>query len=126
MTHWQRRLGKWILRGLVLVFVLLLLDVAVLAYPNPIFAHKHSFREFTVYSSQPLPDDFDRVIGDVRLRIEAMEYPRPGARYRVYICGDRRRYAMLAFLSRRSANSSNTAETSPTSPRLENMTWLAA
>ncbi len=105
MARWHRSLGKWVLRGLLIVFILLLLDIAAHAYPNPLFAHKHRFEEFTVYSSQPLPDDFDRVIDDVRARIEAMEYARPGARHRVYICGDQKRYSILAFLSRRSRNS---------------------
>jgi hypothetical protein len=105
MARWYKTLGKWVLRIFLIVFILLLLNIAALAYPNPLFAHKQRFEEFTVYSSQPVPADFERVIEDARARVEAMENARPGARHRVYICSDSKRYAILAFLSRRSSNS---------------------
>jgi hypothetical protein len=102
MRRGFRTAGRWTLRGAVLLVVVVALDVACLAYPNPLFAHKRTFGEFTVYSSRPLPDGFEQTIDDVRERIEAMENARAGAGCRIYICDTPRRYSLFARLTRRS------------------------
>jgi len=105
MRYWNKTLGKWMLRVVVFLFLLVALDVAVLAYPAPLFAHKGAFEEFTVYSSHPIPDQFAQVMEGVRARISAMEYARPGEHCRVFICGSERLHGFFAFLTRRTSNS---------------------
>lgn len=102
---WLRRLGRWTLGAFLALVALEILHISALAFPTPAFAHRNVFDEFTVYSNEPLPADFDRVAADARARIAAMENARPGVPYRVFICGDERLYSVFAFLTRRSSNS---------------------
>jgi hypothetical protein len=105
MRQWTRTTLKWILRGVVFLLVLAALDVAVLAFPHPLFEHKQRFDGFTVYSDLPIPDHYGEVIEDARARIEAMDYVRPDANYDVFICDEPWRYSLFAFLTRRTSNS---------------------
>jgi len=105
MRRWIRTAGKWTVRGLLLLVLLVAIDIAILAFPNVLFAHKQTFDEFTVYSNQPLPGGYGQVIDGVRERIEAMENARPGADCRVYVCDSQRLFSFFAFLTRRSSDS---------------------
>lgn len=102
---WPRRLVKWASGAFLALVALGILYISTLAFPTPAFAHRNVFDEFTVYSNAPLPADFARVAADARARIAAMENARPGAPYRVFVCGDERLYSVFAFLTRRQANS---------------------
>lgn len=105
MRHGFRNLGKWALRGLVLLILLEGLHIAAVAIPSPLFPHKAQFDEFTVCSRNRIPDDFGQIIADVRMRIEAMEHAHPGAKIRIYLCDTEKLYSFFAFLTRRSSNS---------------------
>jgi hypothetical protein len=105
LRGWQRTAGKWTLRVVVLVLILVALDVAILAYPNLLFAHKSRFHEFTVYSNEPLPSQFDRVIDDVRKRIQSMEKARPGAPCDIYLCDTEKLYSFFTRLTRMPSDS---------------------
>jgi hypothetical protein len=100
-----RRVGKWILRGLIFGILLEGLHITAVAVPFPVFRHKTRFDEFTVYSRKPLPENFAHVIDDARLRVEAMEHAHPGAKIRVYLCDTEKLYSFFAFLIRRSSDS---------------------
>lgn len=104
MRRWNRTLGIWTLRGFLIVVLLVAAYLTALAFPYPLFNNVQRFDEFTVCSSQPLPDGYGQIIDGVRSRIEAMEYARPGAGCRVFICGDQRLYSLFAFLTRQSPN----------------------
>ena len=105
MRRWQRALGKWSVFALFLLLLASALYVTALAYPTPLFGHKASFEEYTVYSSWPLPENLNAVIDDVRGRVEEMDGGRPGAGCRIFICGDESLYSIFAFLTRRSLES---------------------
>jgi hypothetical protein len=100
-----RILGTWVVRIGIVLLCLVLIDVAILAFPYPFFSHSQRYNEFTVYSTGPIPEDFERIIGDVRQRARGMEYGRPGSGGRVFICGEDRLYSLFAFLTRKSSNS---------------------
>jgi hypothetical protein len=102
---WLRTTSKWCLRVGILLVVLVMAVVTILAFPSPLFAHKRSFGEFTIYAQQPISDEFTQTIANVRTRIEAMEHPRPGAGCEVFLCDNQRLYTFFSFLTRRSANS---------------------
>lgn len=105
MRRWHRTVGKWTVRGFLILIALFVIDLAILAYPNLLFAHKQAFGEFTVFSNQPLSSNFGQTIASVRDRVEAMENGRPGAKCRVYICSTKRRFSLFAFLTRKHSNS---------------------
>lgn len=105
MRHWRRRAGRLALGGFAIVLGVVTLVVVVLAFPDPLFAHKQSFDEITLYSSDPLSPHIQDVVDSVRDRVRAMEYGRPDAKVRVYICGTPRLYSLFARLTRRAPNS---------------------
>lgn len=105
MTRWKRTLGKWTLRGLALLFIMGAVYVAVLAFPRPLFAHKHSLDEFTIYSNKTEQHEYEQVVNEVRARIASMEHPRPGVGCRIFVCDDQRLYSFFAKLTRRAPNS---------------------
>jgi hypothetical protein len=81
--------------------MVLALHIAALTYPYPLFPHKYSIGEFTIRSSEPFPEGFERVVGDLRERLAAMADAKPGESCRVYVCGSERLYSFFSFLSRR-------------------------
>jgi hypothetical protein len=105
MKRWRRTVGKWILRGILLLLLLVALDVTALALPYPLFDNKYQSEGFSIYSSRALPEDVEEIVEWARARVDAMDYTQPDAGYRVFICGDERLYSVFAFLTRRSSNS---------------------
>ncbi len=105
MRSGYRVAGKWIGLGVLVLLVIAALYVGFLAFPSPLFAHKGSFDEFTVYSNVSLDDAFDPIMEEARVRIAAMDDARPGERYRIYLCESGRLYPLFAALTRRTANS---------------------
>ena len=96
----MRAVVKWSLRLLLALAVLAVFYVAPLVFPSPLFAHQARFGDYRVYSDEPLPADFGRVIEETARRVEAMEHEPRRASPRVYLCASRKRYAFFAFLSR--------------------------
>jgi hypothetical protein len=104
MSLARRTLKKRLLRIAVLAAALATLYVLSLALPTPAFAHREHFGEFTVYSTESLPDDFARIVEEARSRTVVMENARRGERYRVFLCDDTR-FRIFAFLTRRNPHS---------------------
>jgi hypothetical protein len=96
---------KWLLRGLIVLILLEGLHVATVAYPRPLFPHSESFGEFTVFSRNPITEDFRGIAADARLRIQAMEHAHPGAEISIFLCDTEKLYSFFAFLTRRGADS---------------------
>jgi hypothetical protein len=71
----------------------------------PLFAHKNSYNEFTIYSRQPIPEEFAQIFANVRTRIDAMENAQPGKVCRVFLCGNERLYSFFTLLTPRSSDS---------------------
>lgn len=105
MRQRYRTFGKWTLRGFISLVLLGALYIATLAVPYPLFSHTDRFGEFTVYSNQPLPADFENTVGEARERVAGMDHTQPDAEYRVFICDDERLYSLFTTLTRRSSNS---------------------
>ncbi|HXI03158.1 MAG TPA: hypothetical protein VNI57_08265 [Candidatus Saccharimonadales bacterium] len=105
MSSRSRRIRKWTVRLLLTVTSLAALDIAILLYPTPLFAYSQSFGSYRVYADEPIPDGTAGVIEDLTRRVAAMEHGSPGGSHRIYLCNSTRRYALLAFLARRSSES---------------------
>jgi hypothetical protein len=101
----KRAIARWALRVFILLLILVAIDVTVLAFPQPLFSHKQSYGEFTLYYNEPLPESLEQVAIDLRARIAAMEDARPGADYRIFICGNERLYSLFPFLTRMGSDS---------------------
>jgi hypothetical protein len=97
-------MAKWTLRLLLVLLAVAGLYIAILAVPSPLFAHHETFGSYRVYSDEPIPADFGRVIEDLDRRIQAMEHAPPDASQRVYLCGSKK-YGFFAFLLRKSPES---------------------
>ena len=99
-----RRITKWTLWLLLVLFAVGILYVAILTVPAPLFAHKKRFGTYRVYSDEPIPADFGRVIEDLDRRIRAMEHAPPEASQRIYLCGPKK-YSFFTSLLRMSPKS---------------------
>jgi len=95
----MRRIAKWTLRLLLVLFAVGILYIVILVFPSPLFAHNESYGTYRVYSDEPIPADFGRVIEDLDRRIQGMEHAPPEASQRIYLCGSKR-YTFFAFLLR--------------------------
>lgn len=104
-SGWPRRIARWSLGAGLVVLILVSAVVLILAFPQPLFAHKQIYGEFSVYSDAPISSDFEAVAENLRYRVAAMENARPGASCRVFICGNEKLYSLFAFLTRRTSNS---------------------
>ena len=99
-----RRITQWTLRLLLVLIAVGVLYIATLAFPSPLFAHTESYGSYRVYSDEPIPADFGRVIEDLDRRIQGMEHAPPEASQRIYLCGPKK-YSFFAFLTRKSPES---------------------
>jgi hypothetical protein len=95
-----RQIGKWSLRLALALVALAVLYVATLVFPTSLFAYEARFDDYRVYSDEPIPADFGRVIEEAARRVGAMEHELDRAAPRVYLCNSRKRYDFFAFLAR--------------------------
>jgi hypothetical protein len=100
-----RRIGKWSSRLGLALAVAAALYIAPILYPTPLFAYGERFGEYRVYSDEPIPADFARVIEEAARRVGAMEHAPDRAAPRVYLCRSRKRYDFFAFLVRKNPES---------------------
>jgi hypothetical protein len=77
----------------------------MVVFPTPLFAHDARFGDYRVYSDEPIPDEFGRVIDDAARRVAAMEHEPYRGAPRVYLCNSRGRYDFFAFLLRKNSES---------------------
>jgi hypothetical protein len=100
MSTTARAVGKWSLRVFLALSALAALYVGVIVFPTPLFAHEARFGEYRVYSDEPIPTEFGRVIDDAARRVGAMEHEPYRAAPRIYLCNSRKRYDLFASLLR--------------------------
>jgi len=53
MRHWFKTFGKWTLRVVLVLVLLIALDITALTFPFPLFAHQDTFNEFTIILQSP-------------------------------------------------------------------------
>jgi len=85
--------------GLGALIGIILLQVSLLAFPQPLFNHKLVAECLTAYSDQEFDDALRGVVAEVEERLAAMEIRDPGLPQNVYICKNPRLYAFFTFLS---------------------------
>ena len=105
MRNTRHSIRKWTLGFLLAAAVLAAFYLGTLFYPTPLFAHADRIGRYRLYSDEPIPAGMSAVIEDLDRRVATMEHTASGGSHRVYLCNSPRRYALFAFLTRRSAGS---------------------
>lgn len=67
----------------------------LLAFPEPLFTHRHQYREFTVQSRAPLDARLEPILDTVAVRLAASPWNAPVMRHRVFIAGTPGWYAFF-------------------------------
>jgi hypothetical protein len=67
----------------------------LLAYPEPLFAHTYSYKNFVVYSNDPLDDRVRAQLDVVSQRLAKSELNDPSIVHRVFVAGSPRLYTFL-------------------------------
>jgi hypothetical protein len=78
--------------------VLLAVQVAIILYPDPLFAYAHTSGSLTIHSDAPIDaTGADAIFRSVRARLAASPLPLDGERYHLYVSNDdwRRRLLFL-------------------------------
>lgn len=96
------RLNKilsWILRLFLFTLMLIVFYILTLAYPQPLFAHKLKYNNFTVYSDKEIPNNFTDILKDVENRINILEISDTTFSPSVFLCNNNKLYEFFAFLT---------------------------
>ena len=88
-----KRIGKRLSLGLV---SLALAYLALLVFPDPLFAHARSGRFLRVHADAPIPAAADAVIADAESRLERSPLFVPGVPHDVFVCQSAWRWRLLS------------------------------
>ena len=94
-----RQVAKWGAVALAVVFLVFGLYLSVFFLPYPLFPHHLEHAGFSVYSDGKIPEDFERVLEDARIRVEGMELYRGAKDLRIFFCRSQPRFALLNKLA---------------------------
>lgn len=81
--RWVRR---WLTCLLCALGLIVLVYVGVSAFPQPMFAHHAVYKNFDVWSDQPIPSQIDRVLDDVTRRLGRSELLEKDSRFTLFFC----------------------------------------
>jgi len=85
------RILRYLVISVVVAFVLLL------SFPRVLFAHQISYKNFTVYSREPLDQNIYTVLDRVEARLARSEISNQAVKPRIYLTNGFRLYAMLSL-----------------------------
>lgn len=83
-------------RLLSLLLFIAALSVAVLAFPEPNFAHRMTHGQYELFSDRPIPPQVRPLLDDVTRRLERSELYSTGQRFRIFFCNDDWRMALYS------------------------------
>jgi hypothetical protein len=89
MKKKARRLGL----GLASVFAAY---VALLTFPDPLFAHARAGRFVTVHADEPIPASADAIVADTEARLARSPLLLPGVAHHLYVCQSAWRWRLLS------------------------------
>jgi hypothetical protein len=88
-----------LLRGFILLTGTVVVTIAaygtLLAFPEPLFAHKYSYRNFVIYSRAPIDDRMRAELDVVSQRLARSELNDASIVHRVFVAGSPRWYAFF-------------------------------
>lgn len=97
----RTRLGKYVRNSERALFVVLLLYLAVLFFPQPLFAYNVTEKGVTVYSRAPLPPETTARIDEALALVARSELSVPGRPERIFVCDNPWLFRLFAPVSPR-------------------------
>lgn len=85
-----------IARVLAFALALALAYLALLVFPDPLFAHVRRGRFLVMHADRPIPEAAERVIADAEERIARAAIFTPGVEHHVYVCQSAWRWRLLS------------------------------
>lgn len=85
------RAGRYVFLSLAAAYLLLLI------FPQVLFAHEVSYKNFTVYSREPLDGSVYAMLGKVETRLAASPLNTPEVKPRIFLTGDQWLYSALSL-----------------------------
>lgn len=83
-------------RGALGFLVVGMLYLALLAFPQPLFAYQARHASYDIWSDRPIGPGILAVLEDATRRLRTSDLYRPGDRFRIFICNDPWRLALLS------------------------------
>jgi hypothetical protein len=78
-----------------LIACIALAYLLILAFPEPLFAHHFSYRNYQVWSDRPIPAAIGSVLDDTTRRLQTSEIYPPDATFKIFFCDES--WRLLAF-----------------------------
>lgn len=76
----------WVKRAASAGALLVLAYIGVLAFPQPLFSHHTSYRNYEVWSDQPIPPQIAQVLDDATRRLRTSELHEPDQTFKIFFC----------------------------------------
>lgn len=70
--------------------------IALLAYPMPLFAFHHSYKQFNVYSDREIPVEIESILDTVQNNIQKSDLYNPEYQFNIFFCNESWRLTLLA------------------------------
>jgi hypothetical protein len=93
------RFARWALWVMAILVVIVGLYLSIFFFPYPLFRHHTEHAGFSVYSDREIPEGFELVLEDARLRVEGMELYRGAKNPRIFICRSQRLFVFIVKLA---------------------------
>src|SRR5689334_21859878 len=85
------RAGRYAFYSLAAAFVLLL------CFPQVLFAHQVTYKNFTVYSREPLDQNVYAMLDKVEARLATSEVNNPNVKPKIFLTGSQQLYSALSL-----------------------------
>lgn len=82
----QRTVKMILGRGALCVLTLIAIYVAIVSFPQPMFAHHVRYQNYEVWSDEPIPASIAAVLDDTTRRLNTSELYNPDWTIKVFIC----------------------------------------
>lgn len=83
-------------RLLLALLMPILAFIGLLAWPQPMFAHHATYRNYDVWSDRPIDPAIRTVLDDATRRLRRSELYDPAQRFRIFLCNDDWRLALYS------------------------------
>jgi hypothetical protein len=94
-----KKIFKWLGVVVGVIFVFILLDIVVLAFPGPFFPEEKQYGNITVYSDKPIDQETDSIMSEVFLRLNKVPIYDPERKYNLCLCTTQKKFSFFARLT---------------------------
>ena len=94
-----RKIKKIVYWTIAVFLLLIMLDITILAFPQPFFSHKVEYGNFTFYSDREFTAELDSAVQEVDRRLKQIEIYDPALKLRAFLCQSPKLYRLFARLT---------------------------